>query len=364
MSDTATVYNFSAGPAMLPQAVMRQAQKEFCNWHDTGLSVLDFSHRGADFTAIAEQAEKDLRDLLAIPEDYSVLFCPGGASLQFSAIAMNFLRGKALYLNSGVWGDKATQEAKNFGDVIAFDLLSKQDGKTAIRSQQDWPDCSDDYDYIHFTPNETIGGVEFADLPKAGQGRWIADMSSCILSQPINVKDYALIYAGAQKNIGPAGLTIVIVRNDWLQREPVAPVPSLLSYAVMAQNQSMYNTPPTYAWYLAGLVFQWIKAEGGVAQMARRAEQRSQALYQFIDNNDFYRNPIAKKNRSRMNIPFILKDESLNSLFLQQAEAAGLRYLKGHRSVGGMRASLYNAMPMQGVEALIDFMSAFAAQNR
>ncbi|NVJ51403.1 MAG: 3-phosphoserine/phosphohydroxythreonine transaminase [Gammaproteobacteria bacterium] len=364
MTQTRSVYNFSAGPAMLPREVMLQAQQEFCDWHGTGLSVLDFSHRGKDFTAIAERAEQDLRDLLKIPSDYSVLFCPGGASLQFSAIPMNFLRSKALYINTGVWGDKATQEAQKFGDIVAVDALTEDQGNTAILDEAQWSQYEDDFDYVHFTPNETIGGVEYSALPTIGKGKWVADMSSCILSQPINVSDFALIYAGAQKNIGPAGLSIVIVRNDWLDRPRPATVPSLLDYSVMAKNQSMYNTPPTYAWYLAGLVFQWIKAQGGVEEMAERANIRSRALYQFIDSNDFYRNPIAPLSRSRMNIPFILNDESLNDVFLQQAEQHGLMYLKGHRSVGGMRASLYNAMPQAGVEALIAFMDKFAEQNR
>jgi len=352
-------FNFSAGPALLPASVMEQAKEEFCDWHGSGLSVMDFSHRGLDFTSIAEQAEQTLRALLTISDDYHVLFCHGGASLQFSALAMNLLKRKAVYVNTGIWGKKASQEALKYGNVSTIDALQNEQDLSCILPEGSWAIEGDDFDYLHFTPNETIGGIEFDSVPTVGRGKLVADMSSCILSQPINIKDYGLIYAGAQKNIGPAGLAIVIVRKDWLRDDLPSYVPSLLDYRLLAENQSMYNTPPTFAWYLSGLVFNWIKEQGGVATMSDRATARSQALYQCIDNSALYRNPIHPRNRSRMNVPFILQDEALNSEFLKQAETHGLMYLKGHRSVGGMRASLYNAMPMAGVTALVDFMQWF-----
>ncbi|NVJ61281.1 MAG: 3-phosphoserine/phosphohydroxythreonine transaminase [Gammaproteobacteria bacterium] len=355
-------YNFSAGPAMLPKAVMDKAQQEFTDWHGTGLSVMDFSHRGKDFLSIAEKAEADLRELMAIPEHYKVLFCSGGASFQFATVPMNLLRNKAVYVDTGIWGKKAIAEASKYGDVSVISALEQENGLTSIQSESRWR-LPDSFDYLHFTTNETIGGIEFPETPGVAKGRLVADMSSNILSQPINVEDFSVIYAGAQKNIGPAGLSIVIVREDVLENSVPEYVPSLMQYKLMAENDSMYNTPPTYSWYLAGLVFDWIKQQGGVAEMAKRAEQRSSMLYSFIDNSRFYSNPNLSKFRSRMNIPFILADESLNEKFLFEAESCGLCYLKGHRSVGGMRASLYNAMPIAGVEALIEFMQAFEQRN-
>lgn len=351
-------YNFSAGPAMLPKQVMEQAQSEFTDWRGKGLSVLDFSHRGTDFTEIAEKAEADLRQLLNIPQNYRVLFAAGGASFQFAMVPMNCLRNRAVYVDTGIWGSKAIKEAKQFGQVDVVNALSEQDGLQTILPESEWG-IEHGFDYLHFTPNETIGGVEFSDAPVVGRGQLIADMSSNILSRKINVEDYAVIYAGAQKNIGPAGLTILIVRDDIIQQPAAQSTPSLMRYSTLAESGSMYNTPPTYSWYLAGLVFDWLIKQGGVDVMEQRANERSQKLYQFIDKRSFYANPIHPSARSRMNIPFTLADESLNARFLEQAEMAGLHYLKGHRSVGGMRASLYNAMPVAGVDALIEFMVEF-----
>lgn len=355
-------YNFSAGPAMLPREVMEQAKSEFTDWRGKGLSVLDFSHRGADFTEIAEKAESDLRQLLNIPEHYKVMFAAGGASFQFAMVPMNCLRTRAVYVDTGIWGNKAIKEARQFGSIDVVNALSDKEGLQAIAPEREWG-INDNFDYLHFTPNETIGGIEFANTPTIGRGQLVADMSSNILSRRINVEDYSVIYAGAQKNIGPAGLTILIVRDDIISQPPAQHVPSLMRYSTLAENGSMYNTPPTYSWYLAGLVFDWLVKQGGVAEMEQRASQRSQQLYQFIDNSSFYANPVHPSVRSRMNIPFTLADESLNQTFLQQAEMAGLHYLKGHRSVGGMRASLYNAMPVSGVDALIEFMADFERTN-
>jgi phosphoserine aminotransferase len=351
-------FNFSAGPALLPRAVMEQAQSEFLDWQGTGLSVMELSHRGEHFQSIVEQTERDLRQLLQIPDNYRVLFVAGGASFQFAMVPMNLLRQNAVYVDTGIWGSKAVAEAKKFGEVNHIKALYEQQGLMAILDESDWA-LPENYDYLHFTPNETIGGVEFPTTPSVGRGKLVADMSSNILSRPIDVENYALIYAGAQKNIGPAGLSIVIIREDCLPSSAAKPLPSLMQYSLLAEHQSMYNTPPTYSWYLAGLVFRWLVEQGGVAEMQRRAEQRAQLLYQFIDGSDFYHNPILPKFRSRMNVPFILADESLNNSFIQQAEQAGLTALKGHRSVGGMRASLYNAMPIEGVQALIAFMREF-----
>ncbi len=357
-------FNFSAGPAMLPKEVMEKAQSEFLNWNGTGLSIMDLSHREDAFIGIVEKAEADLRQLLSIPNDYAVLFCAGGASFHFSQIPLNFLKNKAAYVDSGIWGNKAVKEAQKYGKVDACSVLKDVNGKWQIEDESNWIfESSDQYDYVHFTPNETIGGVEFLQNPEFGRGKWVADMSSNILSKPINITDYGMIYAGAQKNIGPAGLSIVIVKKEWLESGANPLTPSLLDYRVLAENQSMYNTPPTYSWYLAGLVFDWIINQGGISVMEDRASKRSNTLYQFIDNSDFYRNPIAFSCRSRMNIPFTLKDESVNDRFLKQAHEAGLVALKGHRSVGGMRASLYNAMPEAGVSALVEFMQWFEMKN-
>jgi phosphoserine aminotransferase len=358
-----TIYNFSAGPAVLPKEVLQQAQAEMLDWNGSGMSVMEMSHRGKEFMGIAAQAEADLRELMAIPANYKVLFLQGGASLQFAMIPMNLLRGKASadYLNTGEWSKKAISEAKKYGAVNVV-ASSADKNFSYVPDFSTW-NCDPDAAYLHFTPNETIGGVEFDWLPDAGGMPLVADMSSNILSRSIDVSKYGLIYAGAQKNIGPAGLTIVIVRDD-LIGQVVAGTPTLLDYKTHADNDSMYNTPPTYGIYIAGLVFQMLKRNGGVAAMEQANIAKASLLYSAIDDsNAFYNCPVALENRSRMNIPFTLKDASLDAAFVKQAEAYGLLQLKGHRSVGGMRASIYNAMPLAGVQSLVKFMNEFALAN-
>ena len=358
-----TIYNFSAGPAVLPHEVLKQAQDEMLDWHGSGMSVMEMSHRGKEFMGIAAAAEKDLRELMGIPANYKVLFLQGGASQQFAMIPMNLLRGKtsADYLNTGEWSKKAISEAKKFCKVNVVADSSDKNFSYAP-DFANWK-CDPNAAYLHITPNETIGGVEFDWLPTAGKVPLVADMSSNILSHPVNVSKFALIYAGAQKNIGPAGLTIVIVREG-LIGQVVAGTPTMLDYKTHADNDSMYNTPPTYAIYIAGLVFQMLKRNGGVAAMAKTNVAKAKLLYDTIDaSKGFYNCPVATTNRSRMNVPFTLKNEALDGEFLKHADARGLLQLKGHRSVGGMRASIYNAMPLEGVKALVGFMNEFAQQN-
>ena len=358
-----TIYNFSAGPAVLPHEVLKQAQEEMLDWHGSGMSVMEMSHRGKEFMGIAAAAEKDLRELMGIPANYKVLFLQGGASQQFAMIPMNLLRGKtsADYLNTGEWSKKAISEAKKFCKVNVVADSSDKNFSYAP-DFANWK-CDPNAAYLHITPNETIGGVEFDWLPTAGKVPLVADMSSNILSHPVDVSKFALIYAGAQKNIGPAGLTIVIVRED-LIGQVVAGTPTMLDYKTHADNDSMYNTPPTYAIYIAGLVFQMLKRNGGVAAMAKTNVAKAKLLYDTIDaSKGFYNCPVATTNRSRMNVPFTLKNAALDGEFLKQADARGLLQLKGHRSVGGMRASIYNAMPLEGVKALVGFMNEFAQQN-
>ncbi|MEN3159626.1 3-phosphoserine/phosphohydroxythreonine transaminase [Alkalimonas sp. NCh-2] len=354
-----TTYNFCAGPAMLPVEVMQQAQAELINWQQHGCSVMEVSHRSKSFMAIAAKAEQDLRDLLSIPDSYKVLFMHGGGRGQFSAVPLNLLSkdGEADYVVSGSWSKAAVEEAQKFGKVRTLDIRRKQDGQRSLVAAKDW-DIDPTADYVHFCPNETVDGLEFTELPHTDVPL-VADLSSTILSRPIDVSRFGLIYAGAQKNIGPSGLTLVIVREDLLARGQGKAIPSIMDYALTAGNDSMFNTPPTFAWYLAGLVFQWLKQQGGVAAMARHNQAKAERLYQFLDQSAFYRNDVAPANRSWMNVPFLLADDSLNDRFVKEAEANGLLALKGHRLVGGMRASIYNAMPMAGVEALIAFMQAF-----
>jgi phosphoserine aminotransferase len=358
-----TIYNFSAGPAVLPHEVLKQARDEMLDWHGSGMSVMEMSHRGKEFMGIAAAAEKDLRELMNIPANYKVLFLQGGASQQFAMVPMNLLRGKtsADYLNTGEWSKKAISEAKKFGKVNV--VASSEDRNfTYVPEFTAWK-CDPNAAYLHFTPNETIGGVEFDWLPAAGNVPLVADLSSTILSRPVDVSKFGLIYAGAQKNIGPAGLTIVIVRED-LIGQVVAGTPTMLDYKTHADNDSMYNTPPTYGIYIAGLVFQMLKRQGGVAAMEKTNVAKARLLYDTIDaSRGFYSCPVALANRSRMNVPFTLKDAKLDGDFLKQADARGLLQLKGHRSVGGMRASIYNAMPLAGVQALANFMSEFAKNN-
>lgn len=356
----ARVYNFSAGPAMLPEAVIQQAQAEMLDWRGTGMSVMEMSHRGKDYTAIAEKAEADLRQLLAIPDNYKVLFVQGGASLQFAMIPMNLAQAgdRVDYVNTGVWSDKAIKEASRFCDV---NVVAEQ--TTAVPDVSQWA-LSENSRYVHYTPNETIGGLEFHYIPDVGERILVADMSSTILSRPIDVSKFGLIYAGAQKNIGPAGLCIVIVREDLIGNARPG-TPTMMDYKVLADNASMYNTPATYAWYMAGLVFDWLLQQGGLSVMADMNQRKAAKLYAAIDqSNGFYANPVKPADRSWMNVPFTLKDSSLDDVFLAEAKAQGLTSLKGHKLVGGMRASIYNAMPEAGVDALVTFMQDFAQQHR
>ena len=358
------VFNFCAGPAMLPVAVMAKAQEEFINWNNTGSSVMELSHRSDIYMAMAAQAEADLRELMDIPDNYKVLFCHGGGRGQFSAVPLNLLpQGKSAdYIVNGSWSKAAAVEGKNFGDINIVNIREEHsDGETSLIPANKWP-LNSDAAYVHFCPNETVDGIEINDIPETNGVPLIADMSSTILSHEIDVTKFGLIYAGAQKNIGPSGLTIVIVREDLLGNAQQA-TPCIMNYQTSANNDSMYNTPPTYAWYLAGLVFKWLKDLGGVKAIAKVNQVKAQLLYQAIDSSYFYQNNIEQQYRSKMNIPFWLKDESLNEKFLAQAEQQGLMALKGHRIVGGMRASIYNAMPIEGVQTLVDFMAAFAKEN-
>jgi phosphoserine aminotransferase len=354
----ADIYNFSAGPAVLPHPVLVRARDELLDWHGSGMSVMEMSHRGKEFVSIAEQAEADLRELMGISSDYHVLFLQGGATSQFAMVPMNLLRGRtqADYVNTGAWSKKAIGEAKRYCSVNVA-ASSEATKFTTVPPQTTWkldPSAA----YVHYTPNETIGGVEFDWIPATGGVPLVADMSSTILSRPVDVSRFALIYAGAQKNIGPAGLTVVIVRKD-LIGNTLAGTPSMFDYKEHADNGSMLNTPPTYAWYLAGLVFQWLKAQGGLEAMAVVNQRKAGKLYAAIDASGFYHCPVDVHCRSWMNVPFTLADASLDADFLAGAKSAGLLSLKGHRSVGGMRASIYNAMPEAGVAALVDYMKEF-----
>lgn len=357
------VYNFCAGPAALPTEVLEKASGEMLNWQGKGLSVMEMSHRSPEYVSIAKQAEQDLRDLLVIPDNYKVLFMQGGATAQFAMIPMNLLRGKttADYINTGQWSVKAIKEASRYCDVNV--VASSEDKSFTYAPKQSDLNLNPEAAYVHYTPNETIGGVEFDYIPDTGDVPLVADYSSSILSEELDVSKFALIYAGAQKNIGPAGLCIVIVRDDLLG-QVVDGTPTAMNYQVAADNGSMYNTPATYSWYLAGLVFDWLKQQGGVKSIANINQRKAEKLYSYIDASGFYANPVALENRSKMNVPFTLKDAALDKVFLQEAEAQGLLNLAGHRSVGGMRASIYNAVTEQAVDALIEFMKRFAASNR
>ncbi len=352
------IYNFSAGPAVLPKEVLQQASEEMLDWHGSGMSVMEMSHRGKEFISIAQEAEADLRELMGIPANYKVLFLQGGAHAQFSMIPMNLLRGKktADYLDTGIWAQKAIEEAAKYCEVNVVASAAEQQYRQ-VPQQSQWK-LNPDAAFVHYTSNETIGGLEMFWTPQVGDVPLVVDMSSHILSRPIDVSQYGLIYAGAQKNIGPAGLTIVIVRDD-LIGQTIPGTPTMLDYKVHADNESMYNTPPTYGIYIAGLVFKWLKAQGGLAGIEKLNIKKSGLLYDYLDSTDFYSSPIALENRSRMNIPFTLKNSDLDADFLKQAQAQGLLQLKGHRLLGGMRASIYNAMPLEGVQALIAFMQDF-----
>lgn len=355
------VFNFSAGPAVLPAPVLEQVRADIPDWHG-GMSVMEVSHRSKEFIAVAERAEQDLRDLLDIPDDYAVLFVQGGATLQFAMVPLN-LAGRADdadYIQTGAWSKKAIVEARRFCNVnIAAD--SSGSNFSHVPEPDEW-ELNGKAAYLHYTPNETIGGVEFHFVPEAGSVPLVADMSSTILSRPIDVARFGVIYAGAQKNIGPAGITVVIVRKDLLDRAR-DDIPTLLTWNVYAGSGSMTNTPPTFAWYVAGLVFQHLKQQGGLAAAAERNARKAGKLYAAIDSSAFYSNPVREGCRSWMNVPFVLRDPALDSKFLAEADAAGLKNLKGHRSVGGMRASLYNALPEEGVDRLIEFMRDFERAN-
>ena len=352
------VYNFSAGPSAFPESVLQQAQQEMLEWRDSGMSVMEMSHRGKHFSLIAEELESDLRALLAGPENYKVLFLQGGASGQFSLIPQNILNGKnkACYLNTGAWSEKAIKDAGAYCDVVVS-ASSESTKFTTIPEASSWA-IDSQAAYLHYTSNETIHGVEFQSCPDGKGLPLVSDMSSNILSRKIDVSQYGLIYAGTQKNMGPAGVTVVIVRDDLVGHAPKT-VPPVFNYAEQAKNQSMLNTPATYSWYLCGLVLKWLKEQGGVEGIEQRNIAKAAKLYQAIDQSALYSNPVEIASRSRMNVPFILAEESLDKPFLAAAEANGLFELKGHRSVGGMRASIYNAMPEAGVQVLIDFMAEF-----
>ena len=358
------IFNFCAGPAMLPFDVMQQAQEEFNNWNGLGVSALEVSHRSLEYVEMAKTAEQDLRDLMDIPDNYRVLFCHGGGRGQFAAVPLNLLGDKldADYLLTGMWSKGASSEAKKYGLVTETDLLfQNQDGKIDLKPFSDIK-VNAGAAYLHYCPNETIEGIEIFDIPETGVVPLIADMSSVILSRPIDVSKFGLIYAGAQKNIGPSGLSIVIVRDDLLGYARKA-TPSIFDYKIQVDSNSMYNTPPTYSWYLAGLVFKWLKKQGGLVEIEKKNIEKAELLYDFIDASKFYSNNVAKNIRSRMNVPFTLADDSLNEAFLFESNEAGLRSLKGHKSLGGMRASIYNAMPIEGVKALVSFMKEFEIKN-
>jgi phosphoserine aminotransferase len=355
------VYNFGAGPAMLPREVMQLARAELLDWHGTGMSVMEMSHRTDEFMSIAAETEADFRELLVIPENYKVLFLQGGASSQFAMVPLNLLAGKnkADYFHTGIWSGKALKEAERFCKVNV--IADENNAMLSVPETETWsldPDAA----YVYYTDNETISGVQFPAIPDVGDVPLVTDMTSNLLSKPLDISSYGVIFAGAQKNIGPSGLVIVIVREDLLGGAPKH-IPSMYDYAIQATNDSMYNTPPTYSWYMSGLVLKWIKGQGGLQAMEKMSHIRSDNLYQAIDESDFYNNPVAARYRSRMNVPFTLIDDSLNEKFASEAKDHGLVALEGHRSFGGMRASMYNAMPEEGVDALITFMQEFERTN-
>lgn len=353
------VYNFSAGPAMIPQAVLATAQQALLNWQENGCSVMEMSHRSPAFMAMITQAEQDLRRLYGIPNNYKVLFLQGGARGQFSAIPMNLLdrNQKALYLNTGHWSHLAACEARTFGDIDELDLLTNQGDRVSV-AMPDLRETAKHYAYVHYCPNETIGGVELFTPPDVGDAVLVADMSSCILSREIDFQRFGLIYAGAQKNLGPAGITLVIIREDLLQT-PKQPTPSIWNYVLQSQKDSMINTPPTFAWYLCALVFNYWLNNGGLPAIALQNQQKAALLYDFLDNSTLFKNTVDPKYRSEMNVPFSTGNTDLDTQFIASAKAVGLLALKGHKVQGGMRASIYNAMPLAGVEKLVAFMREF-----
>lgn len=360
---TTRIYNFGAGPAMLPESILKEAQEEFLDWHNTGMSILEIGHRTEEFTSLLKQAEHSLRSLLGIPQNYHVLFLGGAARMQFAMIPMNFLHPdeQAGYLDTGIWSHLALLEAQKLKKAycVASDEVN---GYKAIPERNTW-DIKDNTAYLYYTPNETINGVRFPFVPQVKETLLIADMTSCLLSEPINIRDYGLIFAGAQKNIANAGLTVVIVRNDLLEKIPNPSVPTMLDYKIQADNHSLYATPPVFNCYLAAKMFDWAIKQGGVEVLFKRNCEKAAKLYQYLDASDFYETQINREARSIVNVCFSLKNTHLEEIFIQQARLRGLSALRGHRFVGGIRASIYNAMPMAGVDALIDFMSEFARKN-
>lgn len=356
------VFNFSAGPAMLPEPVLQEAAREMLDYRGTGMSVMEMSHRSKAYQAIIDAAEADLRDLMHIPQNYKVLFLQGGASQQFAMIPMNLMKnGVADYIVTGQWAKKACQEAKKYGTVNV--IASSEDKNFSYI-----PDCRDlpvtpNADYVYICENNTIYGTKFKELPNTKGKVLVSDVSSCFLSEPVDVSRYGLLYGGVQKNIGPAGVVIVIIREDLIPDEVPSYTPTMLRYSIHAENGSMYNTPPTYGIYICGKVFQWLKQTGGLEAMAERNREKAAILYDFLDNSKLFRGTVRKVDRSLMNVPFVTGSQELDACFVKEAEAAGLVNLKGHRSVGGMRASIYNAMPREGVEALVSFMKSFEQKN-
>lgn len=352
------VYNFSAGPACLPEEVLKKARNQLLTYKDSGMSVMEMSHRSADYQAIIDKAESDLRQLMDIPDNYKVLFLQGGASLQFAMVPLNLFvnHKKAYFVNTGAWSKKAIAEAKKFGQAEV--VASSEDKTFTYIPKTDASMFADDADYVHITQNNTIYGTKFNSLPEIGDLTLISDMSSCILSEPINVNDFGIIYAGAQKNIGPAGVTIVIIREDLIGKAPES-VPTMLNYKTHSDKGSMFNTPPTYGIYMAGLVFEYLLENGGVPAMHRTNIQKAAKLYSFLDESSLFSGTVVEEDRSLMNVPFITGDAELDKKFIAGAKERGIVNIKGHRSVGGMRASIYNAMPTEGVDALIEFMKEF-----
>lgn len=356
------IYNFSAGPAMLPVEVLKEAAEEMLDYKGTGMSVMEMSHRSKVYEAIIQEAEKDLRDLMNIPDNYEVLFLQGGASLQFAMLPMNLMKNKvADYIITGQWAKKAYQEAKLYGTANAI-------ASSADKTFSYIPDCSDlpiseNADYVYICENNTIYGTKFKKLPNTKGKTLVADVSSCFLSEPIDVTKYGVVYGGVQKNIGPAGVVIVIIRKDLITEDTLPGTPTMMKYKIHAENQSLYNTPPAYGIYICGKVFKWIKNMGGLAAMKAHNEKKAAILYDFLDQSKLFKGTVVKEDRSLMNVPFVTGDEELDAKFVKEAKAAGFENLKGHRTVGGMRASIYNAMPIEGVEKLVEFMKKFEAEN-
>ena len=359
----ARVYNFSAGPAVLPEEVLQEAAQEMLDYRGTGMSVMEMSHRSAAFKGIIEEAEADLRTIMGIPDNYKVLFLQGGATQQFAAIPMNLLKtGKADYIVSGGWSKKAYKEAKKYGQINL--VASSEDQNFTYVPNVDELELSPDADYVYICENETVYGNKFHKLPQTGDVPLVADVSSCFLSEPIDVTKYGLIYGGVQKNVGPAGVVIVIVREDLIREDLPEYVPTIMQYKTQADAGSMSNTPPCYGIYICGKVFKWILAQGGLEGMQKRNQEKAAVLYDYLDSTDFYQAPVRKEDRSIMNVPFVTGDADLDAEFVKGAKAKGIENIKGHRSVGGMRASIYNAMPIEGVKALVEYMKEFEASHR